>query len=225
MLTKGGKDMERKLHRGCVMKTLSLKKLKDIEACDDVIEWFKRQGTTDINKLAKAAIADKKFYWAIWTATRIMTKKQNVQLAVFCAERCLKIYEDRFPDDDRPRKAIEAARNWIKNPSYAAWAAASAAASAANDARVIAWATSDAASDAAKAAAWIASDASASAWASTWADARAASDVAWDAARAAARTVNDAAWAANDSARAASDVARAAIIGHAVKIISKGKAV
>ena len=34
--------------------------------------------------------------------------------AVDCAERVLHFFEDAYPEDDRPRKAIEALRKWIK---------------------------------------------------------------------------------------------------------------
>ena len=93
--------------------------------------------------------------------------------AADCAEAVLPIFEKERPDDDRPRKAIAAARAFARGEiTAAAWDAA----------RAAAW---DAASDAASAAACAA--ASAAAWATApdaaWAAARAA---AWDAARAAA---------------------------------------
>jgi hypothetical protein len=132
--------------------------------------------------------------------------------AADCAERALHIFERDHPNDDRPRKAIEAARLFAEGKidaaagaaaRAAAWAAAGAAARAAAwaAARDAAWA---AARDAAWAAAWDAARDAAwdAARAAAWAAARdaawaAARDAAWDAARAAAR---DAAW---DAARAA----------------------
>ncbi len=60
------------------------------------------------------------------------TKKDSVALAIFSAEMCLKEFERLYPDD-RPRKAIEAARavlahDTAKNRS-AAWSAAESAGS------------------------------------------------------------------------------------------------
>ena len=60
-----------------------------------------------------------------------------------CAERVLPIYEAEYPGDDRPRRAIEAARGFVRGEIDevalgAAWAAAWAAARAA--ARAAAWA-------------------------------------------------------------------------------------
>jgi hypothetical protein len=67
-----------------------------------------------------------------------MTHMQRVQWAVLCAESVLSIYESKYPNDNRPRAAIEAAKAWMNNPSEenrivadAAYAAADAAANAA----------------------------------------------------------------------------------------------
>ena len=80
--------------------------------------------------------------------------------AADCAERVLGLFEAKFPDDDRPRKAIEAARACIADPTPENRAAAGAAAGAAG-------------------AAWDAAYDAGAAWA-------AAGAAAWDAARAAA---------------------------------------
>lgn len=71
------------------------------------------------------------------------TKKDSVSLAIYAAELVIGIYEKKYPKDDRPRKAIEAAKNWLKHPTkknkiaanaavYAASNAANAAVNAAN---------------------------------------------------------------------------------------------
>ena len=40
--------------------------------------------------------------------------KELVSWAAECAERVLHYYEESIPGDDRPRKAIEAARAWVR---------------------------------------------------------------------------------------------------------------
>jgi len=45
------------------------------------------------------------------------TKLISVKWAVACAKHVLHIFEEKYPYDKRPRKAIEAASNWIKDPS------------------------------------------------------------------------------------------------------------
>lgn len=45
------------------------------------------------------------------------TKKDTVEVSIKCAEFVLPIFENRYPNDDRPRKAIEAAKAWLENPT------------------------------------------------------------------------------------------------------------
>ena len=88
-----------------------------------------------------------------WTEMRIKkaykwTKEESVKLAVFAAELVIDIYQKQYPNDDRPKKAIEAAKEYISDPSEKNRAAARAARAAAYAA--------DAAADAARAAAYAA---------------------------------------------------------------------
>jgi len=55
-----------------------------------------------------------------------LTKVQAVDFAADCAERVLPIFDGAYPTDDRPRKAIEAARSdaSVALPRAAAHAAA-----------------------------------------------------------------------------------------------------
>ena len=63
---------------------------------------------------------------------------EKLSLAIQCVERVLFIFEEKFPNDKRPRKAIEVAKAYLANPTeenknavdYAAEAAADAAADA-----------------------------------------------------------------------------------------------
>jgi hypothetical protein len=110
------------------------------------------------------------------------TKQDSVALAVFAAELVIDIFEQARPGDDRPRKAIEAAKAYLVNPNDAA-----SAVDAAADA-------SDAAFDASYAAAGYADAASSS-------DA-AAADAAYAAFDAANAVGADAAYAAANSAYA-----------------------
>ena len=50
------------------------------------------------------------------------------KLSIFCAEHVLPIFEAKYPDDDRPRKAIEAAKMGHRDAANAAYYAAANAA-------------------------------------------------------------------------------------------------
>jgi len=139
-------------------------------------------------------------------------------IAADFAESVLHIYESDYPNDNRPRLAIQAARDYANGKiDDDAWGAARGAARDAawdadsDAARAAAWAARAAARDYASDAAVAARDAAWAARAATWADARdAANDAARAATRAAAWAASDATWAdarttAEDARDAASD--------------------
>lgn len=123
----------------------------------------------------------------IWAFRAVEGKDKEIRLfAADCAELVLPIFEKQYPNDDRPRKAIQSARDYAngvisEKELAAAWAAA-------RDAWAAAWDAWDAAR-----AAWDA------AWAATWAAASATKAAAWVAADAASSAAVDAARAAKDA--------------------------
>ena len=106
--------------------------------------------------LAKVEVkgtSDKEDDKEAWSDMRIVkayqwTKIDSVKLAIFSAYQCIEVFEKWNPNDDRPRKAIEAAEAYIKNPT-----------SAANAAESGAWNAANAAESAARSAAWSAANA------------------------------------------------------------------
>ena len=67
-------------------------------------------------------------------------KEDGVALAIYAAELVIANFEKKYPDDDRPRKAIQAAKKWLREPTEENQGAAeSAARSAAESARSAAW--------------------------------------------------------------------------------------
>jgi hypothetical protein len=97
-------------------------------------------------------------------------KKDSVALSIFAAELVLKNFESVFPADDRPRKAIEAAKKYSEAPTEENQKAARSAESAARSA----W---SAAESAAESAAWSAAE---SAWSAAWSARSAARSAALD---------------------------------------------
>ena len=67
-----------------------------------------------------------------WYIDEEKRKKALIQFAVFCAESVLPEFEKRHPKNDEPRKAIEATKKYLKNPSSAAAATATHAGDAAH---------------------------------------------------------------------------------------------
>ena len=70
------------------------------------------------------------------------TKMDSVALSIFAAESAIRNFETLFPEDDRPRQAIEAAKKYLENSAYTsakifdtAWSAGYAAESAGYAAR------------------------------------------------------------------------------------------
>ena len=137
------------------MENITKKWLQEKSACSEGVKWFLDKRIEDISGdlLVDMLMNEDKFQWANWLIVRIMDYKQRVQYAVFAAEQVLDIFEKKYPNDKRPREAIEAAKKCIDNPSdenkkaaYAAYAAAYvAAAYAADDAADAAYVAADAA--------------------------------------------------------------------------------
>jgi hypothetical protein len=145
--------------------------LKEKDACQSGKDWFKKQSETDGVKLVESLVANQKLDWANWLIVRIMERKQYLAYAIYAAEQVLDFYEKKYPNDKRPRLAIDAAKKCLDNDSadnrsaaasaaYSAYAYASAAYAAASAAYAAAYASAAAyayaAADAAYAAAYAA---------------------------------------------------------------------
>jgi hypothetical protein len=125
------------------MIKLTLKWLNEQNACKGGIGWWREHKTSGPIKAINGLMADNHFGYANWLIVRLMTHEQQIKYAIFAAEQVIGIYEKQYPKDDRPRKAIEAAKEYLKYPdtehrnaayaaAYAAYAAANAANAAAN---------------------------------------------------------------------------------------------
>ena len=195
-----------------MLKMITDSWLKKHNACVDGHRWFRDQDETDSIVVLKKLIKEAKYDWAIWLFAHLATKDQNVRFAIYCAEQSLRNFEDRYPNDKRPRKAVAAARRYRKNPTEAnkaaarsaedaAWSAVRSAAEAAWSARSARFAARFAARSAAEAA-WSAEAAVRSARFAARFAARSAEDAAWSAAWS-AKAAWSAAWSAAWAAKAA----------------------
>ena len=134
--------------------------LRARSACSEALEW------ADGKTFAEAWTSCERPDWMLWIAGRMCetpgwwTRQEFVLAACACAETVLPIFEKKYPDDKRPRKAIETARlsaegkasiKDVRTAAYAAYAADDAA--TANAAYAAAYAASSAAAASSSAAA------------------------------------------------------------------------
>ena len=162
------------------IKWITVKFLKKIGACQSEIYLFESKYGSKRVKLStvvatcldsgKAELLD----YASWLLPRCMSYREYVSYAVYAAEQVIKIYEDKYPADNRPRNAIIAAKKCLQNPSKRNKASAGAAGAAAYNAYASAASAADAAYDAYAASASASASASARAAASAAAAAYAA---------------------------------------------------
>jgi hypothetical protein len=160
-------------------------------ACVEAVEW------TEGKSLEEAWESCERADWMLWICGKMVgaegwpTRQDLVLAACACAESVLEFFEKKYPKDERPRKAIEAARAWargestrkaVRSAASAAYAAAAYATSAAYAAAYAADYAADAATYAAYAAAYAADAAADAAYAAAY-----AADAATSAAYAAAR--------------------------------------
>ena len=98
---------------------ITLEFLKEKSACYRGINLFEEKYPEggELEDVCKTALELNHFDYANWLLTRLMDKQQAVKYAIFAAELVLPIFEAKYPDDKRPRKAIEAAKECLKNPT------------------------------------------------------------------------------------------------------------
>ena len=114
---------------------LTLERLKELRACKSGIEWFSNQKSKDVREIALALVEDNHFDYARWLLVHLMTHPQQILWAISSAEKVLNVFELKYPNDLRPRKAIQAAKDFLDgkistntvNAAYAAAYAANAA--------------------------------------------------------------------------------------------------
>lgn len=135
-------------------KKITTEFLQSINACQSGIDQVAKYENKEPVAVIRQLVADDHWDWANWLLPRLMDYKGYVSYAVFAALQVIDIYEKKYPNDKRPRLAIEAAQRCIDDPSKknkleaeaeaaarAAWAAWPPAARAAAEAAVrAAWA-------------------------------------------------------------------------------------
>lgn len=173
------------------MRHTTQSRLAAAGACSEALEWIGQRS------LARAWRECRRVDWMIWLLERmgkpLWTDQERRLFACDCAEHVLPIWEARYPDDARPRRAIEVARAYARGKATAAELVAARAA-----VRDAVWDAEDATEDSAGDAAWAAARAAAGdaagdvwdavgAYGAAWVAAEVVEDVAGDVAAAAER--------------------------------------
>ena len=125
--------------------------LKEKRACcsENDMDRAEKELKGDVKLITDTLLKEDRFNDANWLLTKLMNKSQCVKYAIFAAKQVLGVFEKKHPNDKRPRKAIEAAENYLKDPSENnKKAAANAAHAAANAATYAAANAAYAAADA-----------------------------------------------------------------------------
>ena len=148
---------------------LTLEQLKELKPCTEGFKWYASNIKTENIEEILTILSNHRWDWCRWLFVRLLNDRSNRLLAIYCAELVLPLFEKNYPDDNRPREAIEATKLYLegkitpeelglkRRAAYAAYAyaaadAAYAAADAAAAAAYAAYADAAAAAAAADAA-------------------------------------------------------------------------
>ena len=126
---------------------LTARWLQKNKACREAADWVEKQSDKDELVLFEKCLAEKRFGWAGWWLVRRLSLSDKRRYAIYSAEQVLSFFEDKHPNDKRPRRALAAARKCLKAPTKKnkdAAAAAGDAACAAGDAATVAVHAADA---------------------------------------------------------------------------------
>ena len=140
-----------------MIKRIDNRWLKKWNACSEGVDWFNAQKEREPIAVLKALMAVNKLDDANWVIVRLMSREQRIRYACYAAKQVLHSFEEKYPDDKRPREAINAALRCIKNNTPENKSAARSAA------RSAAW-SAESAVESAAAAAWSAESAASAAW-------------------------------------------------------------
>ena len=105
-------------NRGNQMRVVTKALLKKIAACDDGTKYaVKSLLGKSYSDAIRQCIADDQLQWANWGIVRVMDGTERVKYAIYAAKQVLKIFEDKYPNDKRPREAINAVERWVNAPN------------------------------------------------------------------------------------------------------------
>ena len=127
------------------MKNITSNWFKKQNACVDGYKWVLGRTDITVKGTFDELVKINKLEWANWTIVRLLNRKQNLQYVIFAAEQVIDIFEKKYPEDKRPRNAINAVKMVLKKDTKENRAAAYAYSAAAYSAAAYAYASAYAA--------------------------------------------------------------------------------
>jgi hypothetical protein len=77
-----------------------------------LLELLGNRKSVKASTIIKSSIPLKDKYW--FFCYNVFSPKENKQIAIAAAEAVLPLFEEKYPEDLRPRKAIEAAKGYLE---------------------------------------------------------------------------------------------------------------
>ncbi len=98
---------------------ITLEFLNKFNVCSEEIKFVTKKDLIGLEAVdfIKKLISYNKLQWANCITVRGLCDIDRISYAVFAAEQVIDIFENKYPDDDIPRKAIEVAKCYIINLS------------------------------------------------------------------------------------------------------------
>jgi len=123
-------------------KSMTIERAIKLGACSEAVDWAKsqrRKRFTAKYLIANAPDDASAVDWTLWLLWRIDRPRCH-RLRALCALHVLPIFEARYPNDQRPRKSIEAQIAYAANPTAETEKKMQAASAEAAEAAWAAWA-------------------------------------------------------------------------------------
>lgn len=87
--------------------------LQELNACQAGLDWFKNSKKRTLKTIVFSLLADNHFGYACWLVSHLLTRSQCIAWLIGSAKLSLRDVEDVFPDDKRPRLAIQVAEDFL----------------------------------------------------------------------------------------------------------------
>jgi len=96
---------------------ITRKFLLSFTACKEGIKYYATLPQHDVRFIIESLLLDdpegEGAKWANWTLARLLARKKRIQYALHCASTVLPYFERIFPNDKRPREAIELTQQYL----------------------------------------------------------------------------------------------------------------